>query len=210
MKTYLAALVLLLALFNTSRAKENNSNEFNQAVLEELRAIRTSLDQIVKELEQLRKKDAARTDLSDQSTDWTPHSGNVADLEKLNKIELPHNSSPEQVRDYIREIVFASRGQNTFSSRDPQIAMLIKVGRENLPLLIETLSLSSGPMNDYHIIRAIVILADDDSKSLILEALPIHHDLITAIVENGWEEDARNTLLAELKNIGQYLPLEGV
>lgn len=87
--------------------------------------------------------------------------------------------------------------------------MLMDVGEENVPILIESLRYSPR-MNDYHIRRAIVFLAGDRTKEAILEALPLHHGLVTAVVQQGWAGDARETLITELASTRHYLPTEWI
>lgn len=206
-KTHAVVLALLFLWAPATIAEERNTNDVNHVILEELRGIRGSLDRIADELSQLRKSEAARKRLSQTVTDWRPLPTAGPDTEHLAKIQLPENPTKAQVKKYIRDIIGASRGQNTWSDRDPQIGMLTKVGPENLPVLLEFLN-SSGSMNNYHLVRAIVHLSNEQSASLILDALPIHHELIKVVVRHGWEDQARKILLDEVKNTDEYLPSE--
>lgn len=203
------ASLLACLLATTVYATDATTNDTGGLILEELRSIRSSLDRIADELSELRTVDERRKAVQSLSVDYPAFTRQGPDIATLADLTLPDDPSPKEVKQYILDIVSASQGQNTFSDRDPQVALLTRVGRENLPLLIEALSYARS-MNDYHIKRAIVNLADESNKSLILDSLPIHQDLVTAVIQHGWEEDARDILLTELKNTGQYLPTEWI
>ncbi|HEY8240315.1 MAG TPA: hypothetical protein VIH35_02665, partial [Kiritimatiellia bacterium] len=125
------------------------------------------------------------------------------DIDELDKIKLQDNPTEQQVRDYISFIRRASEGQTTWSETDPQVRMYIKVGSQNLPLLVEALQRGRG---NYHLQRAVIKLADDAHKQLILDALPDSPTLVTAVRANGWEAEAKPVLLAILKDAPNYLP----
>lgn len=209
MRTQYTASLLACILATTIHAKDITTNETGVLILEELRSIRASLDRIADELSDLRAADEKRKSVQRLSVDYSSFNRQGPDMDKLAEVALSDDPSPEEVKQYILDIVSASQGQNTFSDRDPQVALLTRVGRDHLPLLIEALSYSRS-MNDYHVRKAIVNLADEGNKSLIFEALPIHQDLVTAVIQHGWEGDAKDILLTELKSTGQYLPTEWI
>ena len=177
----------------------------NDAVLTELQEIRASLSRIEKDVSEA-KMEAAK---SLQALIHSSHSSRTADPRELAKIQLPEAPTQEQIQKYILDIQLASKGQNSFSSSDPQVAMLSRVGSENVPALIEALISSSG-MSAYHIRYAIINLADESNKAVILEALPMHHELVSAVAKRGWVDDARDILLTELKVPGLRLPAEWI
>lgn len=203
------ALVMAFGLFASADAQNIETNDINRAMLEELRQMRTSLERIADEMTQLRKNESEKKARVGDLADWDSFQRRGPDIRQLAEIKLPDHANKDQINKYILDIAAASQGQNVWSDRDPQVAMLTKVGNNNIQLLIDTLTLT-GDMNNYHIIRAIEILADEKSKPLILDALPIYHELVRVIIQRGWESDAKNILLTELKNSGQYLPIEWI
>jgi outer membrane murein-binding lipoprotein Lpp len=131
-------------------------------------------------------------------------------LERLAKIEMPADRSAENLKNYINEIIVASQGQNMFSPQDPQVAMLARVGADNLPLLIDALPVgSSSNMGIFYLESAIKLLADDRHKALIIKSLPIRQRLVSVVTDKGWEEDARDILISELEGYASaQLPTE--
>ena len=69
-----------------------------------------------------------------------------------------------------------------------------------MDLLIEVLG---GPYSgSYYLIQAISMLAREEHKAMILEALPHTMRLVEVVVERRWVEDAAETLIAELNEEG--------
>ncbi len=126
-----------------------------------------------------------------------------ADHDALAKITLPDNPSSEQLNQYISDIVAASSGQNSFSTEDPQTAMLAKIGRENISLLIAKIPESpSWSSASYYLVEAVARLASESNKTLIFNALPTKKELVKVVVKKGWELDARDILIQGLKDGG--------
>ena len=131
-----------------------------------------------------------------------------ADREALAKIKLPPNPTPEQVRGYVKAVLETSRDQNTFSKRDPQVEMLTRVGPEHLAILLEFYR--RNPQRSFHLKYAVNQLARAEHKEMILEALPDLPDLIEAVVDNGWVEDSRQTLIDKLRARPEHLPTKWI
>ncbi|HBA82930.1 MAG TPA: hypothetical protein DCZ95_02435 [Verrucomicrobia bacterium] len=203
----LAFLVATLAGAMSTQALD--TNDVNVMILQELQQIRASLAKISDEVAALRKESEDKKKISQMAGFDGMGSMSGPNIEKLAKIEWINSTDPEQIKKYIIDIILSSQGQRSWSDRDPQVAMLAKVGSANLPELINAMSMTDS-MNNYHVLQAIEILASDKHKTLILENLPLHHELVKTISKKGWEEDARATLLTELKNKGQYLPTEWI
>lgn len=133
--------------------------------------------------------------------------GRGPDQEALAKIMLPDNPTKEQVRKYIQDIAAASRRQNSFSSDDPQVGMLMNVGPANLDVLLESLHGGShfGTMN-FYVMPAIKGLVGNEHKEMILKRLAQEHELAEIVVEQGWAEDARSILIDGLRAKRANLP----
>jgi len=120
----------------------------------------------------------------------SPYASRSADLDTLDQITLPHDATRDQVRDYITQILVASR-RVTENQHDPQIDMLEKVGAQNVDLLIDM----ARDNHNYYLNRAVNALAQPDQKAMVIDALATNHDLIDTITDHGWQLDAKPTLL---------------
>jgi hypothetical protein len=128
-----------------------------------------------------------------------------ADQKRLNAVIFPEPPTRESLRNYIAEIEEASEGQNSYSESDRQVGMLARVGEENIDLLLE---MSGHGAGQFHRTYAIKKLATSKSKDLILASLKTHVELAEIVLRNGWEVEARETLLAGLGS--RYLPSEWI
>ncbi len=209
MKRKREMLLAVFALTVMAHVNYAGSQEPGAEIIDELRAIRAVVEELRDQIADMTKQ-RELPDKARRVTSWD-HSftRRGPDIAALSDIALPDRGDPEQVKSYIRTIASVSQGQNTFSDRDPQIRMLIDLGEESVPVLLESMRHSHG-MNDYHIRRAIVLLASEKNKDLILDALPLHPELVSAVLQQGWAADARDTLITELKNTRQYLPTEWI
>lgn len=115
----------------------------------------------------------------------------VADLDALDQITLPHDATREQVRNYIMDVLSASRRLDRENEHDPQIGMLEKIGSENVDLLIQL----ARDNHNYYLNHAINALAQPDHKGMVVEALATNHDLIDTVIDHGWQRDAEPVLL---------------
>ena len=128
-------------------------------------------------------------------------------LEKLNEISLPDNPTKDQITEYIRKIEAVSATQTSYSDADPQIFMLERVGNKNLELLLKENLDSSA---NFYAIIAVINLAEEKDKELILKYLPFKKELVKVVIKKGWEKDARIILYDELRQIPEYLPAEWI
>ncbi|MCE0499548.1 MAG: hypothetical protein LV481_16540 [Methylacidiphilales bacterium] len=118
----------------------------------------------------------------------------VADLDTLDQITLPHDATREQVRNYVTDILVASRRQNSWGDHDPQVDMLKKVGSENVDLLVQM----ARNIHNYYLNHAINALAQPDHKDMIIAALATNEDLVDTVIDHGWQRDAKTILLSIL------------
>jgi len=132
----------------------------------------------------------------------------------LAKLELPDTATRERAKAYIEAVLKTTRGRNQLSSRDPEVGMLQKAGAGRLDLLIDALSEArkGGGLQNHLLLYAIAALADQPSKPLILSRLEQNRELVTIVVKSGWEQDAKPTLLAALRESRSqsYLPVEWI
>lgn len=130
------------------------------------------------------------------------------DREALAKISLPSNPTKEDVRSYVLAILDASRGQNCWSTEDPQVAMLTLVGESYVPLLIEAMRRTRE--GSYYIVPALKVLVADKHKKVVLDALATNPELASLIIQKRWEKDAQAILLRGLQAKPSYLPGEWI
>jgi len=209
MKRILIALLVAVGLCATTEAQTLETNDIGPALLEEVRQMRIAMEKLSDDVAKLRASKSREKALNRTWPDGNSFHSQGPNIQKLAEIEQPDLEDKDQVKKYILEIVEASRGQNSWSDRDPQVRMLTKIGSKNVPALLETLSLT-GSMTSYHVKRAINFLADEKSKPLILAALPIHNNLVDVVVQHGWEQEAKESLLDELESPGGHLPTEWI
>ena len=161
-----------------------------------------------KDIENLRKDIDTFQKISSASS-YITFGANTVTPDRIAKIEFPRDPSTDNLKNYINEIIVASRGQRSYSPMDPQVTMLARVGADNLPLLIEALPEGLNSSGGYHLESAIKVLAEGRHKDLILKELPIRPRLVSVVIEKGWEEDAKEILVRELKGSeGNRLPIE--
>ena len=111
----------------------------------------------------------------------------------LRKIKLRENPTKKQVEEYIKKVLAASKGQKFYGSDDPQIAMLSKVGSDNIDLLIDNIK-------NYYVMCALQNVATEKNKKQILEAFKKHHELASCIVQKNWGKDAKETIFKYLRD----------
>ena len=125
------------------------------------------------------------------------------DLARLDMIVLPEQASEDQAWVYIRDLVRATQGQRRISINDPQVDKLIALGKEHMPLLLQTLEM---PALQYYASAAVREAADDAHKQLIIDALLDHEQLIMVIQRNGWQSEARDQIMRGLDRGINYTP----
>ncbi|MEO8205371.1 MAG: hypothetical protein ABI615_04265 [Chthoniobacterales bacterium] len=150
------------------------------------------------------KDDAFRMDGKGRAWKGMHSTQGKIDPQVLEKIILPPNPTKEQVEEYVRSILIASQRYQSYNSKDPQIAMLLKVGPEHLDSLIELKNTHGGA--GYYIEQAVPQLVRDEDKDLIVGALADKPWLASIIVKKGWEKDAREILLEGLNRKQADLP----
>ena len=170
------------------------------ATVNEAAGLERQVDLLTRQLEEARIKigrlqSARSTTLPGEAEPWV----RGADRAKLAKIVLPPNPHRGQVVAYVQQILDASRDQTSYSSNDPQIAMLAQVGPAHLDVLLTC--------SDHRYVPAAVALAaTDDQKGKVIAALARNHNLIEAVRQRGWERDAKEVLTRGLKGRPSYLP----
>jgi len=150
--------------------------------------------------------EAKREEENGQVIEWGHRGPDVTALEAL---APPEQMTRKQVMLYIADIAAATRTQNVFSPDDPQIAMLAAVGPEHVDLLLEAATGAKAAMS-YYAVEAVRLVAEEQHKEMVLDALPSERELAKVVLARGWAQDAREILLAELRRFPYYLPPEWI
>ncbi len=212
MRTFISFLVLSVLMCGVAASAEQGQPATEEQILQELRELRKAVADLKGEVAALQ----ARMDKQAEPTrpawsDWSWGSDawdSQANWQVLAEIKLPENPTKEQAREYVAAIMAASRDQRSFSSTDPQVQMLARVGPENVDVLVQ--AAGGDFMADVHIVPAICRLARPEHKDLILEALPCAPELVQAVIARGWLEDAKEILVEGLRYNPGHLPTEWV
>jgi hypothetical protein len=128
----------------------------------------------------------------------TPEKGSAKgpDYEKLALIKkLPPGATEAQIREYIDAIMSASKGQNTHTSSDPQIAMLKMIPSERWELLLPYIRGSE----DFYITTVICGLIPESDKDKVIGMLPERPFLLDTVIKNGWIPDAKESILKSIE-----------
>lgn len=194
---------LLLRAQEPSQPQPDSERQL-KAILERLQAIEARLDK----LEEEKKKDeelAERFPGMDRrfaEQREAQKKQEAADLaafkEAIAGKELPANPTKDQVREYVKAVLEVPKErEGSYSSNDPQTQYLKKIGPEHLDVLFEVL----GNRKHNHYLRyAIEALIGPGHKQLVLEQLPKHPGLIGYIKQYRWEQDARESVLQQLRD----------
>lgn len=111
----------------------------------------------------------------------------------LKKITLADTPSKDDVDKYVRAIEESAKHQRTHNSSDPQVAMLQKVGAENLDVLLHV-----SANDTWYINVAIERMARPEDKAAVLKELPRNHGLLSTVKAHEWLADARPILISTL------------
>ncbi len=117
--------------------------------------------------------------------------GNLARLAKIEK--LPPNSTEEQVKEYISQIVQASTGQHSYSSSDIQVKMFKAIGKGHFKAIIELLK-TDDFRHAFHLRQALPELADEKDKDEIIKNMEIIPELAPIAIKMGWGDEYKDKL----------------
>lgn len=208
MRNVIGCVLLISMLWAAAASADEATVPFERQVLDELRALREEVrnlsDKVARLEDELAREELTAYEVGEHVVE-EEELGNGADRVKLKEITLPDNPSDEQVSEYINKILRVSNSQNRFSTEDPQVRMLAAVGSEHLKQLIEAHWQHGAQL---YALEAIVRLAGDEHKPLIFERLLGKPELVAVIIENGWEEDARDILVQGLRECDRSTPQE--
>ena len=150
------------------------------------------LNQSLRELNtQLKEQNERELELTMPRAD----SRRTASPKLLAKIKpLPAQPTDSDISRYIKDIQLASAGQNSFSSTDPQVAMLKKIGPGHFNVVRDYLG-----KHNFYLNCVLSDLVAPEDKETVRRLLPFYPDLINAVKKQGWANDFKPELLPSLK-----------
>jgi hypothetical protein len=126
----------------------------------------------------------------------------------LERVALPEHPTKAQVREYVDSLLAISQ-RVTYTGLLTE--MLKKVGHENIDVLLDVQDSFRNGRLEGALDNAIQQIAQRDDKKVILDALEKHPLLADVVLKNDWAVDARETLLAALKdNEQKNLPADWI
>lgn len=131
-------------------------------------------------------------------------------VKHLEGVELPEGATKDQVRTYVGAILEPAQRKNTFSTRDPEVDHLRRVGSANVDVLIDALADADWVSGDLYLIEALKGLVGEEHKQMVLDDLPRTKDLVKIVLARRWTEDAAPTLLGVLAKGPEYVPTEWI
>ena len=179
----------------------------NQHALEKQNAeILAELQKMNQELSQIRKKISEESALSASAAKYVSgansypvsNGSNMALLAKVKK--LPENPTDEAILKYIREIMLATAGQNSYSPMDPQVGMYRLIGKGHLKLLLPFLR-SSALCSSYHLKEAMPELVEEKDKELIRSSIFLSPSLLDVVVKKGWSKEFKKEIFKILETL---------
>lgn len=125
-------------------------------------------------------------------------------LEEIKKLKLHSSCTSEETREYVTKFFWLVKHQKTYHSDDPQVDILTtniqKAGVDKFNILLEMFG------THVYFDEAIRRLSKNEHKQLIISNLRYNYDLVEIVNKQGWEEDAKAVLFAELENPKYELP----
>jgi len=118
---------------------------------------------------------------------------------KLDQIKLPDNPTREQCEDYVKALEKVVEDKRSFSSNDPEVAMLKALPPEHFDLVFEqayghdSLSFYAG--------YAINQIDPDTIRDPMIDRLKDSPNNIVIIVTHGWVQDAKPVILNQLEKV---------
>ncbi len=119
---------------------------------------------------------------------------------------LPAKPSKAQAKDYVAKTIAPFKGAAVPKSDAAQVKALAKVGPENADVLID--SLGADQAQNALLAFALVKVADDSNKALIVSKLTQKPVLSSVVFAKEWEKDAAPQLLAGLRDSKTGLPYD--
>jgi hypothetical protein len=195
-------LLLIPLLFATPllAAEEPDRTEMLlEDILAKLQQMEIRLEQIERQLEEGAPATAAAAEEEDPRFANLPnhHRERGPNIELLRVIKLPDDASRDDLAEYVQAVVNASKGQNSYSSDDPQIGMLTDVGDEHADLLLPH-------YDDWYVKQALQKMDVGAHKATIIELLPKNPQMASLILKHEWVEDAEAEIRTALKNMPQH------
>jgi hypothetical protein len=207
---FLLFFVSMLLFASADSQAEETYSPGEQKILEEIRSIRKAIEALDRRLAAIEKKLEESEDAPTTPPPFFPGAFRKADSRNFKSIVLPENPTREQSRQYVQKIKEASGGQNIYSSSDSQIALLMKVPRKHLDVLLDAVEGRFPGMTNYHVLEALKQMVTEEDLPRVREALSVQREIVALIKAKGWEKDVEDVLIRELDSGDAYLPTDWI
>lgn len=124
--------------------------------------------------------------------------GRDAQRDRLRELQPPDTSSKAEVRAFVARIIIAAQDRTVFATNDAEVEFLMRVGSENVDVLIEPLVHLVRFDGSFHLVEALKGLAGNEHRHLVLQSLPLAPELIDVVVAKNWTAAAAPILLETL------------
>jgi len=202
-KLRVAVLAFLLTV-GCRAAQREAGPDVDAQLLQEVRTLRVAVQTMAADVRTVKDQLAERSDeeAPEASSAWPDAlwEERGPDTNALAKIKLPDNATKDDVREYVRAIIRASEGQNSFSSDDPQVAMLAKIGPDHVDVLLEAGASVGDGTGGFYLPMAVERLVRPEHCDLVVAALPCNRELASIVVRMGWEREAKDVLIEGLRD----------
>lgn len=131
----------------------------------------------------------------------TTETGHV-DTNALAALDIVASPSREQAHELVKQVYQISRRQRHWRGDDPQVAVLVRVGPENIEELLK--GLREYPRMSFYLVQAIDQLANDENKALVLSYVKRHPDLLRVVQKKGWMGELDPALVEALRKSDRY------
>jgi hypothetical protein len=115
-------------------------------------------------------------------------------------LSLSPDATKAQVKEYVDHVLALSQRWTSFQKTDPPVAMLCKVGPENLDVLLDALDRTNAFPAQPYLDESILELARPQDKPLIVSSLAANLQLIDVVMKFSWQNDCRDVLIAVLRD----------
>lgn len=184
-----------------------------EQLLEELRLLRAEIARLGERIEQMEAGGEADETAAAEARQvpwdggWRENKADPAVLAEIDEeldAKIAEGLTEADALAVVQRLDAASAGQNSFSPTDPQVMILAKLGREHPPVLIDAMQMHGIR---YYAENAINTVDWTPHRQLVLDSLALAPDLVKVVARRGWIDDAKPTLVEELRHRND-LPIE--
>lgn len=142
-----------------------------------------------------------------QSNVEKPDASSIKAKSTFSKPNLLDRSNLSQVKEFIDHTLSSLENTDQLSGQQEQIEWLKELGPENISILIESMK-GKDWKGKFIISKALIGLVRNEDQNQILSSLKEVPELSEVIYDKGWSNEARDILVAGLKQ--DHLPIDWI